>query len=73
MKGINEQLDVGICGHQKEFLFKCPRRKEHIKCVQCAICLIGSKDSETCSSLMGDRPDYDNLPEMTLETYSQLK
>lgn len=63
MEGRDEKLEVGTCGHPKCFLFKCPTRNDTAKCVQCAVCMVGGVDT-TCSAIMGDRPDYAELPEM---------
>lgn len=61
-----------MCDHPKGLWFKCPRRKETSKCVQCLLCLIKTiaedgSDTTACTSLVPD--DYEQLPEMPEDVY----
>lgn len=67
MKGLNEQLEVGTCGHKRVFLFKCPTAVKNSKCVQCLVCALDEGNGYSCSAVMGDRPDYDELPELVAD------
>ena len=69
---VIDELAFGSCGHPKAFLYKCPRKNESAKCVQCLICMLKEPYDTNCSALMADRVDYNDMPEMDLDLYREL-
>ena len=63
--GVDYNLEVGICGHPKALLFKCPHGED----VQCLACFITDPQT-SCSGLMAQRPDFKQLPALPKEVWS---